>query len=292
MTKILDGTALALKLRETYKETIQTEFILKNLAPPHLVIIYVGDNKSSEIYIKGKIKACDLLGIKTTLEHIKETPTQQQLDNIIKKHNNDIGVDGILVQMPLPSGLNATQAINQISANKDVDGLTFVNLGKLISGDPDAVQSCTPQGVIEILKSYGVSLVGKSVALINRSLLVGKPLAMLLTACDATVTVCHTKTKDLDKVLKSSDIIITAVGAKNFIQAHHVKKGAVVVDVGISQDKDTGKICGDADFENIKDLCSFITPVPGGVGPMTITMLLKNLLDLSIRHRKEASKGN
>ncbi|MDR0849882.1 MAG: bifunctional 5,10-methylenetetrahydrofolate dehydrogenase/5,10-methenyltetrahydrofolate cyclohydrolase [Christensenellaceae bacterium] len=286
MTKLLDGAALALKLRETLKETINSEFALKNRAMPHIVIINVGNNKNSQMYITGKFKACQMLGIKTTLEHFNIIPTQQHLNSVIEKHNNNPGVDGILVQLPLPPGLNATEAINKIAPDKDIDGLTFVNLGKLISGEPSAVLSCTPQGVIELVKSYGVGLCGKSVALVNRSLLVGKPLAQLLTQNDATVTVCHTKTKDLDHILKSSDIIITAVGLKNFVKAEHVKKGTVVIDIGLTFDKDEGKVFGDCDYENIKDLCSYITPVPGGVGPMTITMLIKNLITLAIQHRE------
>lgn len=286
MTKILDGANLALKLRETFKETITSQFVEKRLAPPHIVIINVGNNKNSEMYITGKFKACQLLGIKTTLEHFNFTPTQQQLNSVVEKHNNNPNVDGILIQLPLPAPLNATEAINKISPDKDVDGLTFVNLGKLISHDKSAVISCTPQGVIELIKSYGISLTSKSVALVNRSLLVGRPLAVLLTQNDATVTVCHTKTKNLDDILKSSDIIITAVGIKDFIRSQHVKKDAIVIDIGLTFDKDQGKVHGDADFENIKDLCSYITPVPGGVGPMTITMLIKNLIDLAIMHRQ------
>lgn len=286
MATIINGSSLALKIRQNLKIQIQEELINKGKSAPCLAVVLVGDNPASKIYVAGKIKACEELGIKSEAVKFDYDISQQTLNKAIKELNKNKNVHGILLQLPLPYGLNATEAINLIAPEKDVDGLCNTNLGKLLSGDCSAIKSCTPSGVMEMFKEYNIDLKGKNVALINRSLLVGKPLAVMLTACDATVTICHSKTQKLESILKRSDVIISAVGIKNFVKAEMVKKGAVVIDVGIVRDEKTNKICGDIDYEKVKDLASYITPVPGGVGPMTIAMLLKNTVDTAINQIK------
>jgi len=279
----INGTELALKIRENLKQKINTELIAKGKPAPHLAVVLVGENPASEVYVSGKIKACKEARIISEVIKLEYNIPQKVLNDTIKALSKNKDVNGILLQLPLPMGLNANEAINLIDPAKDVDGLTDINLGRLLANNPAAIKSCTPGGVIEMFDAYGINLAGKNVALINRSLLVGKPLAAMLTNRDATVTVCHTKTADVPAICKRSDIIISAVGKKNFITADMVKKGAVVIDIGIVKDPITGKLCGDVDFINVKDKTSFITPVPGGVGPMTIAMLLKNTVDIACR---------
>lgn len=277
MTKIIDGKALSNKIRENLKQQIKTDFLDKNLNPPKLVVVLVGDDPASKIYTSNKAKACESVGIKSETINLPSTTSQAELNNLIKRLNADKTVNGILLQLPLPNGLNSDEAINLIDPSKDVDGLTSISLGKLVAGEKNAVGGCTPSGIIEMLKEYGVNPEGKNVVIINRSILVGKPLALMLTSLNATVTLCHSKTQNLKSHTKHADILITAVGKKNFITADMIKKNAVVIDVAIVRDEN-GKVCGDVDFENVKQKARLITPVPGGCGPMTITMLLKNTI--------------
>lgn len=279
---IISGRELSLKIKEKLKETIKVELLDKGKPAPTLAVVLVGDNMASKVYVSGKIKACNEVGITSEFVKLPYDIDQKTLNDQIKKLNSDKSVNGILLQLPLPEGLDANQALNLISPEKDVDGLTNINLGKLMSNDPSVIRSCTPLGVVTMLQEYGVEIQGKSIAIINRSLLVGKPLALMLTQLNGTVTVCHTKTKDIKEVCRNSDIIVSAVGIKNFITKDMVKPGAAVIDVGIVRDEKTNKICGDVDFDNVSKVAGYISPVPGGSGPMTITMLLKNTVQTAL----------
>ncbi len=283
MATIIDGRALSNKIRQNIKSTIEEKLLLHGKPAPKLAVILVGDDPASKIYVSGKIKACGECGIVSESVILDATVSQKQLNDTIIRLNSDPSVNGILLQLPLPSHLDSNVALNLISAEKDVDGLTNVNLGKLISGDLSVIKSCTPSGVVEMLKEYNISIEGKRVAIINRSILVGKPLFHMLTSLNGTVTVCHSKTTDVKTITRECDIVVTAVGKKNFITADMIKPGATVIDVGIVRDEVTKKVCGDVDFENVSKVAGFISPVPGGCGPMTITMLLKNTLDTTLR---------
>ena len=278
MYTILNGTETARKIKQDLKEKIYLNYISQNKRAPKLIVILVGDNMASKVYVAGKVKAAENVGIETEVVKFEYDVKPSQVIAAIEKMNKDDNVDGILVQLPLPNQFVTNEILNTISPEKDVDGLTYVNLGKMLDKDEDGFLGCTPSGVLELLKEYEIDVAGKDVTIVNRSLLVGKPLAVLLTHLNATVTVCHTKTKDINTKLKNSDIVISAVGVKNFIKKEMVKDGAIVIDVGITRDEITNKICGDVDFENVAPKTSFITPVPGGVGPMTIAMLMKNVL--------------
>ena len=278
MYTILNGTETARKIKQDLKEKIYLDYISQNKRAPKLIVILVGDNMASKVYVAGKVKAAENVGIETEVVKFEYDVKPSQVIAAIEKMNKDDNVDGILVQLPLPNQFVTNEILNTISPEKDVDGLTYVNLGKMLDKDEDGFLGCTPSGVLELLKEYEIDVTGKDVTIVNRSLLVGKPLAVLLTHLNATVTVCHTKTKDINTKLKNSDIVISAVGVKNFIKKEMVKDGAIVIDVGITRDEITNKICGDVDFENVAPKTSFITPVPGGVGPMTIAMLMKNVL--------------
>lgn len=287
MATIIDGKALSKEIKEKLKTTIDTELISKGKQPPKLVVVLVGNNMASKVYVSGKIKACKEVGIKSETITLPEETTQEELNQTILTLNKDKSVNGILVQLPLPSHLNSNIALNLISPEKDVDGLTNINLGKLLSNDPSVIRSCTPLGVVTMLQSYGVEIEGANICIINRSILVGKPLYLILTQLNGTVTMCHTKTKNIKEIAKNSDIIISAVGVKNFITADMVKEGATVIDVGIVRDEKTKKICGDVDFDNVAKVAGFISPVPGGSGPMTITMLLKNTVNTTLSQNKK-----
>ena len=278
MYTILNGTETARKIKQDLKEKIYLDYISQNKRAPKLIVILVGDNMASKVYVAGKVKAAENVGIETEVVKFEYDVKPSQVIAAIEKMNKDDNVDGILVQLPLPNQFVTNEILNTISPEKDVDGLTYVNLGKMLDKDEDGFLGCTPSGVIELLKEYEIDVAGKDVTIVNRSLLVGKPLAVLLTHLNATVTVCHTKTKDINTKLKNSDIVVSAVGVKNFIKKEMVKDGAIVIDVGITRDEITNKICGDVNFENVAPKTSFITPVPGGVGPMTIAMLMKNVL--------------
>ena len=267
--EILDGKSLSNEIKVELKKEIKSYMI-----KPCLAVIQIGEDSASNVYIKAKEKACNEVGI--YFKHIKynEDAKEKEIINKIVELNNDEYVNGILLQLPIPPKYNTERLINYIARNKDVDGLTDVNVGKLINNKKCLI-SCTPQGIIELLKHYEIELEGKNVVVIGRSNLVGKPLISLFLNNNATVTVCHSKTKNLKEHTQNADILVVAVGSKHLITADMVKAGAIIVDVGINRDDE--KIYGDVDFENVKDKASYITPVPGGVGPMTVAMLLKNV---------------
>lgn len=276
MFKILDGKKLSKEIREELKKEIEEKITANKLPKPVLAIIKIGNDAGSEIYVKNKILACNEVGIETKLFEYQKLE-QKDLNELILKLNRNNIITGILLQLPIPKNLKSNEALNLIEPQKDVDGLTILNQGKLQSGDATALASCTPQGVISLLKKYDINLDGKNACIINRSILVGKPLALLFLQENATVTICHSHTKNIESITKKSDVIVSAVGKRNFLTANMVKKNAVVIDIGTNRDEN-GKLCGDVDFENVKEKCSFITPVPGGIGPMTIAMLLTNVL--------------
>ena len=283
MYEILNGTETSIAIKQQIKEEIEENFTSKNKRPPKIVILLIGDNMASKVYVAGKVKAAAAVGIETSVLKFNYDVTQEEVVQAIKNLNADKKVDGIMVQLPVPMQINESEILNLIKPEKDVDGLTYVNLGKVLDKDKDGFVGCTPGGVMEILKHYNIDLTGKDVVIVNRSLLVGKPLAALMTNANATVTVCHTKTKDINEKLRKADVVVTAVGIKDFLKADMVKEGAIVIDVGITRDEVTNKICGDVDFENVAPKTSYITPVPGGVGPMTIAMLMKNVLKARLK---------
>lgn len=265
----IDGKIISTKIKEELKAEIKTYMI-----KPCLAVIQIGNDEASNVYISAKQKACSEVGI--YLKHIKfdEDSREIEIINKIIELNNDEYVHGILLQLPIPEKFNEEKLINYISRNKDVDGLTDINVGKLINNKKCLV-SCTPQGIIKLLEESGVSIPGKNVVIVGRSKLVGKPLISLFLNNDATVTVCHSKTNNLKEFTKNADILVVAVGKKHLITEDMVKKDSVVIDVGIN--RIDGKLYGDVDYENVKNKVSLITPVPGGVGPMTVAMLLCNV---------------
>lgn len=281
MAVVIDGKELSAKIRAQLKVEIENNFTSKGLQPPKLTVVLVGNDPASQIYVKNKVKACNDVGIISDAKILPENTSQEELDKVITTLNADKSVNGILLQLPLPKHLNSQQTLNLICPEKDVDGLTNVNLGKLINGDKSAIKSCTPSGVMEMLRAYNISLSGKRVAIINRSILVGKPLSILMTNADATVTLCHSKTQNLKEITSNCDIIVTAVGKRNFITSDMIKDNSVIIDVAIVRDE-LGTVCGDVDFENVSKKAGFISPVPGGCGPMTITMLLKNTVKTTL----------
>ena len=267
--KVIDGKALAESIRKEIKEKIE-----KSNKRPGLAVVIVGEDPASKIYVRNKIKACNELGIRSYSYELPATSSQEEVEGLLDKLATDHDVDGILLQLPLPAHLNAEQACKRIPVEKDVDGFSAENLGKLMQRKQSVV-ACTPFGVMKILESEKVDLKGKHAVVLGRSETVGKPMAMLLLNADATVTVCHSKTKNLKEICKTADVLISAIGKPKFVTADMVKEDAVVIDVGINRDEN-GKLCGDVDFEHVKEKVSLISPVPGGVGPMTITMLLYN----------------
>ena len=242
-----------------------------------LVVIQVGNDPASSVYVANKKKACEYIGISSRAYELPEETTEAELLELIDELNKDITVHGILCQLPLPKHINEKKVINRISPQKDVDGFHPQNVGALMIGEQGFV-SCTPAGVIELLKRSNVEIEGKHCVVIGRSNIVGKPMAMLMLRENATVTVCHSKTKDLQNICKQADILIVAIGKPMYITRDYVKEGAVVIDVGIHRDA-SNKLCGDVDYKTVEPICSAITPVPGGVGPMTICMLMKNCID-------------
>lgn len=264
---IIDGRKCSEELKQKLKLKVST-FRTK----PKIIDIQIGENAASDIYIKNKEKAAFSIGMDFECIRFDESIEENTIIDKIKKLNNDKSVNGILVQMPIPAKYDYKKIINSIVPEKDVDGLTYINSGKLINNE-DGMTSCTPSGIIELLKYYNIEIESKNVVIIGRSILVGKPLAQLFLNENATVTVCHSKTKNLEYFTKNADILVVAVGKKHLITKDMIKNNSVIVDVGINRVED--KIYGDVDFENIKDIAN-ITPVPGGVGPMTVTMLLYN----------------
>ena len=267
--KIADGKTLAAKLRAELKEKIE-----KKAFKPTLAVVIVGDNPASQIYVRNKIKACEEVGIRSLSYALPAEISQKALEGFLDGLAHDETVHGILLQLPLPKGLNAESAMARIPVEKDVDGFSAEHLG-LLALHKEKIVAATPSGVMKILEHEGVDLKGKHAVVLGRSDTVGKPMAMLLLNADATVTVCHSKTENLKEICQSADILVSAIGKAKFVTADMIKEQAVVIDVGINRDEN-GKLCGDVDYENVKEKASVITPVPGGVGPMTIAMLLYN----------------
>ena len=272
--KILDGKAVSLKVKESVK--VRADELKKFGVEPTLAVVLVGEDKASQTYVRAKEKACNEYGIKSVAHRLSENTTQNELLALINVLNLDDSIHGILVQLPLPKHIDTNVVLAAIDPRKDVDGFHAVNVGKLVSGLEGFVP-CTPLGVMEILKEYGIDVAGLNAVVIGRSNIVGKPMANLLLNASATVTVTHSKTKNLKEICKSADLIVAAIGKPFFLKADMVKDGAVVVDVGINR-LDDGRLVGDVDFDEVAPKCSYITPVPGGVGPMTIAMLLNNTI--------------
>ena len=272
--KILDGKAVSLKVKESVK--VRADELKKFGVEPTLAVVLVGEDKASQTYVRAKEKACNEYGIKSVAHRLSENTTQNELLALINVLNLDDSIHGILVQLPLPKHIDTNVVLAAIDPRKDVDGFHAVNVGKLVSGLEGFVP-CTPLGVMEILKEYGIEVAGLNAVVIGRSNIVGKPMANLLLNASATVTVTHSKTKNLKEICKNADLIVAAIGKPFFLKDDMVKDGAVVVDVGINR-LDDGRLVGDVDFEEVAPKCSYITPVPGGVGPMTIAMLLNNTI--------------
>ena len=272
--KILDGKAVSLKVKESVK--VRADELKKFGVEPTLAVVLVGEDKASQTYVRAKEKACNEYGIKSVAHRLSENTTQNELLALINVLNLDDSIHGILVQLPLPKHIDTNVVLAAIYPQKDVDGFHAVNVGKLVSG-LDGFVPCTPLGVMEILKEYGIDVAGLNAVVIGRSNIVGKPMANLLLNASATVTVTHSKTKNLKEICKNADLIVAAIGKPFFLKADMVKDGAVVVDVGINR-LDDGRLVGDVDFDEVAPKCSYITPVPGGVGPMTIAMLLNNTI--------------
>lgn len=291
MTKILDGKAISAQIRLELKDAAAA-FKQKAGRPAGLATILVGDNPASHTYVANKIKACEEVGMLSIHQPMPATTTKDELLALMKKMNADPAVDGILLQLPLPGNADSTPALELMDPGKDADGLHPYNLGQLFEyknwtemASGKSPLSCTPHGVIQILQRSQIPLSGRHAVVLGRSKLVGKPVSMMLQALDATVTMCHSRTKDLEAVCRQADILVAAIGQPRFVKPAMVKEGAVVIDVGINRDAQ-GKLCGDVDYEAVKDRTSAITPVPGGVGPMTIAMLLHNTLHLARKHVK------
>lgn len=272
MCQIIDGKKISRCIRAELTEKIAAFTSLHGEIG--LAVVLVGNDAASQVYVRNKIKACEETGIRSHAFYLPENVSQKELNELLLSLAENAAVHGILLQLPLPPTLNANEAMDLIPAEKDVDGFSAENLGKLLRREETLV-ACTPNGVMELLSREKIDLAGKNAVVLGRSNIVGKPMAMLLTNADATVTLCHSKTKDLKKICLNADILIVAVGKAKFLTADMVKEGAVVIDVGIHREEN-GKLCGDVDFDSVKEKASYITPVPGGVGPMTVTMLLYN----------------
>ena len=274
--KLIDGKAWSEKLRQDLKAKIEA-----SPTKPGLAVVLVGEDPASQIYVRNKIKACADLGITSYAHRLPSETSQEELEGILDKLAVDGNVHGILLQLPLPEHLDEESASAHIPVEKDVDGFSATNLGLLMQNKP-CFPACTPVGIMKLLELEGISLRGKHAVVIGRSETVGKPMSALLLNADATVTVCHSRTQNLTEICKQADVLVASVGKAKFVTADMVKDGAVVIDVGINRDEN-GKLCGDVDFENVKEKASCITPVPGGVGPMTITMLMYNTYSASCK---------
>lgn len=282
MYKLIDGKEVAAAVRENIKAEV--EKLSQEGKSTGLAVIIVGNNPASRVYVNNKKRGCEQVGIRSFEYALGEDTSTEELLSLIEKLNRDSEVDGILCQLPLPGQIDEQKVLNAISPDKDVDAFHPVNTGHIMIGDHSFLP-CTPAGIIEMLKYYDIAVEGKECVVIGRSNIVGKPMMMLLLEQNGTVTICHSRTTDLKSVTKRADILVSAVGKAGFVTADMVKEGAVVIDVGMNRNAE-GKLCGDVDFENVKEKCSYITPVPGGVGPMTITMLLNNTLTASKNHKK------
>ena len=269
---LIDGKKVAEKCKKNIEERIK-----RLNRTPGFAVIRIGEDEASKIYVRLKHKMSEELGINFTEYHLEENITQEDLISLIRKLNSDDEVDGILLQSPIPYHLNILEAFQTIAPEKDVDGFSPINVGKLVQRQ-ECFAACTPTGVMTMLKEYNIPIEGKHAVVIGRSNIVGRPMAELLLNANATVTICHSKTQNLADIVKTADILVVAIGKPKFITADMIKEGAVVVDVGINRIPDSKKIVGDVDFENVKEKCSYITPVPGGVGPMTIMTLMDNVV--------------
>ena len=275
--KIIDGKAISLEIKQEVKKEV--EKLQKNGVFPCLAVVLVGENSASKVYVNNKKKACEVCGISSLSYELPESTTEAELLELIQKLNEDKKINGILVQLPLPKHIDESKVILAISPEKDVDCFHPQNVGALHTGGKGFLP-CTPAGILELIKRSGYDITGKECVVIGRSNIVGKPVAMLLLKENGTVTICHSKTKNLPEVCKRADIIVVATGKRNTLTKDMVKEGAIVIDVGMNRNEE-GKLCGDVDFENVKEKVEAITPVPGGVGPMTIAMLMKNCLTAS-----------
>ncbi|MBO7650543.1 MAG: bifunctional methylenetetrahydrofolate dehydrogenase/methenyltetrahydrofolate cyclohydrolase FolD [Lachnospiraceae bacterium] len=274
MAFLIDGKKISAEIKDELKEKVAA--LKKAGKELTLAVIQVGNDKASTVYVGNKKKACEYIGVRSLAYELPEETTEEELLNLIAELNARDDVNGILVQLPLPKGICEDKVLLAIDPNKDVDGFHPVNVGRLWIGDK-GFESCTPAGVIQLLKRSGISISGKECVVIGRSNIVGKPMAAMLLRENGTVTVCHSRTKNLSEVTKRADILVVAIGKPKFITAEYVKEGAVVIDVGIHRNEDN-KLCGDVDFESVEPVASAITPVPGGVGPMTIAMLMCNVV--------------
>jgi len=271
---IIDGRAVAKSFKEEI--ALRTQEMINQGVTPHLAVVLVGENPASQVYVRNKENGCIKAGIRSTVIRMDEACTQQELEETVMRLNQDASVHGILVQLPLPKHLDEASVLRLIDPDKDVDGFHAMNSGRLMNGQPGFVP-CTPLGVMKLLHSYDIDPCGKHAVVIGRSNIVGKPMAMLLLGANATVTVCHSRTQNLAEITRQADILVAAVGRANFVTADMVKPGAAVIDVGIN--RVDGKIVGDVDYDAVSEVAGYITPVPGGVGQMTIAMLLANTLD-------------
>ena len=276
--QLLDGKTMSNELRE--KLALRVENLKARGVTPGLAVILVGEDPASQIYVKNKGLGCAQVGMHSVTIRLPETTTQQELETQIDQQNGDSSIHGILVQLPLPAGLDEAAALARIAPEKDVDGFHVVNAGKLFTGQKGVV-ACTPKGAMEMIRRTGIDLSGKEAVVVGRSNIVGKPMAMLLLQQNATVTMCHSRTQHLAEHTRRADVLVAAVGKPRFITADMVKPGAIVIDVGIN--RVDGKVVGDVDFDAVKEVASWITPVPGGVGRMTITMLLENTIEAAER---------
>lgn len=274
MAEILDGKLVSQRIKENLKTEVDE--LKKNGIFPKLAVIMVGEDPSSKIYVRNKSIACEEIGIEYEEYLLKDDTTMEELLGLINKLNQDDSVNGILLQSPIPRGLDINEAFKAIDPKKDVDGFNPCNVGKLCLGQ-DSLISCTPYGIIRLLEEYGIEIEGKDAVVVGRSNIVGKPMMQCLLNKNATVTICHSKTIKLERATKKADILVVAVGKPKFVTKDMVKEGAIVVDVGINRGED-GKLCGDVDYDEVSKIASYITPVPGGVGPMTIAMLMNNIV--------------
>ena len=286
--QIIDGKKISAEIRAELKNRVDE--LVKKKIQPGLATILVGEDPASHVYVNSKIKACEALGIRSFHHKLPESAKESDILSVIEKLNKDEKVSGILLQLPLPKGLNSDRCVNSISPAKDVDGLTVNSLGKLFSikkwdeiEEQKLLVPCTPSGVIYLLKKYNIEIAGKHAVVLGRSNLVGKPLAMLLMSNNATVTMAHSQSKDLAEISRSADILIAAIGKSQFVKKEFVKPGAAVIDVGMNRNAEG--LCGDVDFKAVQETAGFITPVPGGVGPMTITMLMHNTILAALKQQ-------
>lgn len=275
--KILDGKALAQKIQTELKQQVE-ELTPKIGRPPGLAVLMVGDNPASAAYVRNKERSCEKVGIASFGKHFPTETSQEQLKQVIEELNKDDRVDGILVQLPLPDHFDSVSLLHQIDPDKDADGLHPVNLGRLVRGEP-GLRSCTPAGVMRLMEEYQIPLKGKKAVVVGRSILVGKPLALMLLAADATVTIAHSRSQNLGEITRDADILVAAAGSKDLITSDMVKPGAIVIDVGINRVTDeagNSRLVGDVNYDVVKTIAGYITPVPGGIGPMTVALLLAN----------------